>query len=139
MDLNNFLQYAVLILAVMVIFSIPILIQLARLIGAVIVFIKDLNKSSNVLLSEATTSVRNVNSIIGTFNEMVVGLKDLVSSTKELGEGFKRLGKALKDSETYFASIFKLIAKFATSLKVTLLHFTKGDKNKGGTNNEPGQ
>ncbi|MCI4626122.1 MAG: DUF948 domain-containing protein [Candidatus Magnetoovum sp. WYHC-5] len=132
MDLNTFLYYSIFILIILVVFTLPILYQISKLLGSVIRFIDSLNISTKALLTETTSTITNANSIIKTVDDMLVVLKDLIASLKELGEGAKKLGLALKDSEGYMASFFKYVVKFLISLKATLTHFAKGEKNKGG-------
>jgi uncharacterized protein YoxC len=127
MDIKQFALWAVVVLC-----SVPILIQIARMIGSLIELIKAASVSLKELSGELTTTLKTTNRILSTVDEMIVGVKDLVSSLKEFGAGVRKLGETLKESSQYVTKLFGQITGLIAVIKSTFGILARGVIKKGG-------
>ncbi|MBF0458656.1 MAG: hypothetical protein HQK99_12275 [Nitrospirae bacterium] len=127
MDIKLFALWAVVVLC-----SVPVLIQLARMIGAIIQLIRTTSGSIKDFSDEVVTTVKTANSILATVDDMIVGVKELVSSLKELGSGAKKLGETLKDSSQYVTRLLGQVSGLIAVIKSAIGIFAKGVIKKGG-------
>ncbi|KWT93548.1 hypothetical protein [Candidatus Magnetominusculus xianensis] len=126
MDIKLFALWAVVVLC-----SVPILIQIARMIGSIIDLIKTTSCSIRDFSGEVVQTVKIANSILSTVDDMVVGIKELISSLKELGTGAKKLGETLKESSHYVTKLLGQLSGLIAVIKSTIGIFIKGATKKG--------
>ncbi|MEO5359550.1 MAG: hypothetical protein H7843_03770 [Nitrospirota bacterium] len=127
MDIKLFALWAVVVLC-----SVPILIQIARMIGSIIDLIKTTSCSIRDFSGEVVQTVKIANSILSTVDDMVVGIKEFISSLKELGTGAKKLGETLKESSHYVTKLLGQLSGLIAVIKSTIGIFIKGTTKKGG-------
>jgi uncharacterized protein YoxC len=127
MDIKQFILWAVVVAC-----CVPILIQLARMVGSLVELIKTTSGSLRDLAGELTTTLKTTNRILSTVDEMVVGVKELVSSLKDLGAGAKKLGEALKESSQYVVNLFGQLSGLIAVIKSTFGILARGVIKKGG-------
>ncbi|MCG6550707.1 MAG: hypothetical protein L7F77_00155 [Candidatus Magnetominusculus sp. LBB02] len=127
MDIKQFALWAVVVLC-----GVPILVQLARMVGSIVELIRTTSCSIKDFSGELLQTVKTANSILSTVDEMIVGIKELVASLKELGAGAKKLGETLKDSSNYVTKLFSQLSGLIAVIKSTIGIFTKGVIRKGG-------
>ncbi|MBF0515748.1 MAG: hypothetical protein HQK97_01350 [Nitrospirae bacterium] len=132
MDIKLFILWAVIVLC-----SVPILIQLARMIGSIIDLIRTTSCSIKDFSTEVVNTVRVANRILSTVDGMVVILRELIASLKELGSGARKLVETLKDSSKYVTKLLGQLSGLIAVIKSTIGIFTKGEKKKGGTDDRP--
>ncbi|MBF0317336.1 MAG: DUF948 domain-containing protein [Nitrospirae bacterium] len=124
--------YLLLLLTVLVIFIIPILIQISRMLGSVTDLLKTANESVKLMVGELARTLENANRVIATVNGIIENARELGSAFKGLSEGASKLGETLRDSGSYITGLLSQITGFVSSLKTTLSVLTKGLLKKGG-------
>ncbi len=125
-------SYLLVLLTVLVIFTIPILIQISRMIGSVTDLIKTANDSVKLMVTEIARTLEGANKVIATVNGIIESAKELGGAFKELSEGGKKLGSVLKDSGTHITNLFGQMTGFVSTLKTTLSVLARGLLKKGG-------
>lgn len=96
MDLNMFLLLVFCLLTVMVGFMVPVLIQLMKMIRSLRMLVEDTDSSMKPLLSEINETIKRVNSIAGTVDESVKGMRNVFSffgSVVKTAAGFIKKGE----------------------------------------------
>ncbi|MBF0607186.1 MAG: DUF948 domain-containing protein [Candidatus Magnetobacterium sp. LHC-1] len=124
--------YLLLLLTVLVVFIIPILIQISRMLGSVNDLLKTANESVKLMVAELTRTLESANKIIATVNSIIENAKELGIAFKGLSEGASKLGTTLKDSGSYITGLLQQMTGFVSSLKTTLSVLAKGLLKKGG-------
>lgn len=96
MDTNMFLLMLACLLAVVVAFIVPVLIQLMKMIRSLRMLIDDTDSSMKPLLSEINETLKRVNSIAGTVDDSVKGIRSIFSlfgSAVNTATGYFRKGE----------------------------------------------
>ncbi|MBF0536827.1 MAG: DUF948 domain-containing protein [Nitrospirae bacterium] len=126
--------YLLLLLTVVVVFIVPILIQISRMIGSITDLIKTGNESVKLMVGEVTKTLDSANRVIATVNGIIEGARELGSAVKGLSEGASKLGSTLKESSSYITGLFGQVTDLVSTLKTTLSVLVKGLLKKGGKN-----
>ncbi len=126
MDTSLFLLLIFLLLAVLVVFTIPLLLRLKNMLNNISELIVTTNESIKPLLSESTETIKKANSIIGTIDETLNHIKDLSGAISEVGSGIKKVGVSLKGADEYISNVKGQVAGVSTAVKTTLNIISKG-------------
>jgi uncharacterized protein YoxC len=118
---------------VLVVFLVPILLEIKRLIASITGLIKTTDDSLKPLMAEITDTVRKANGIVGTVNDIVGNVNELVESFKGLAVGAKELGTTFKESVAFISSLKGQLTGFISTLVTTLGLLAKGITKKGGS------
>ncbi len=92
MDTNMFLLLVFCLLAVVVVFIVPVLIQLMKMIRSLRILVEDTDSSMKPLLNEVNETLKRVNSIAGTVDDSVKGIRSI----------FSLFGSVVKTATGYF-------------------------------------
>jgi uncharacterized protein YoxC len=128
-----FLLLSFIVIAALVVFLIPILVEIKKLLASITGLIKTTDDSVRPLLAEITDTVRKANGIVGTVDDIIKDVKDLVDSFKGLAAGAKELGATFKESITFISTLKGQVIGFVSTLVTTLGLLAKGINKKGGS------
>jgi uncharacterized protein YoxC len=134
MDLQLFLLIAIILIGLLVIFSLPLLLRLGKLINSISGLIDTTSATLKILTDNVSHTFERVNKILDTVDGLVNGVTELFSAIGVLGTSVKKLAVTITDSDSFINNVKTQLTGILTSIKVAVSALSKVLSNRGGKN-----
>lgn len=136
MDLHLFLLLALILIGVLVVFTVPLLLRLAKLIDSISRLIDTGSVSLKTLTDNASNTIDRVNKILDTVDAIINGVTVLFGAVGDLGNSVKKLAVTITESDGFINNLKGQIAGILSSIKVAVSVIAKMLINRGGKKDE---